>query len=228
MNTGGNRVGVASVAAATYAHTPPPKAQGAASSLPVGREGARMLFLGKEGPGHCRGSSWAFPYPPLASTYTLAWIWKVCLMGLRGKEGGMEKGRGRGAGRLSKHGNGDVAERRDVHPRKTVPLVCHPGTYLPHAANLTLFRSPNSFLPILRWETEAQKYKVACVSYGSRDQSLGYWCMSVISVQEQLREAGGLPPVGGQFGAYSGFQTSLNCRTRLCVKNKEMKKISRV
>lgn len=129
---------------------------------------------------------------------------------------------------MSQHGNGDVAERRDVHPRKTVLLVHHPGTYLPHAANLTLLRSPYSFLPILRRETEAQRYKVACISYSFRDQSLEYWCMPVISVQEQLREAGGLLPVGGQFGAYSEFQTSLNYRTRLCVKNKAMRKISRV
>lgn len=113
-------------------------------------------------------------------------------------------------------------QRRDVHPRKTVLLVHHPGTYLPQAANLTLLRSPYSFLPILRRETEAQKYN------SFRDQSLGYWCMPVISVQEQLRETGGLPPVGGQLGAYSEFQASLNYRTRHCVKNKEMRKIGRV
>lgn len=149
------------------------------------------MFLGKEGPGHCRGSSWASP-PPLASTYTLAWIWKVCLMGLREREReGWRKGGERGAGRLSQHGNGDVAERRDVHPRKTVLLAHHPGTYLPHAANLTLLRSPCSFRPILGRETEAQKYKVDCVHYSFREQSLGYWCMPVISVQEQLRQEDG-------------------------------------
>lgn len=129
MNTGGNRVGA--VGAASVAdlpvHTPAPKAQGAVWSLLVGGEGARALFLGKEGPGRRKGSPWASP-SPLASTYSLAWIWKVCLMGLREREreGGMEKGRERGTGRLSQHGNGDrdgdVAERLDVHPRKTVLL----------------------------------------------------------------------------------------------------------
>lgn len=119
-------------------------------------------------------------------------------MGLREREGGREgwrKGGERGTGRLSQHGNGDrdgdVAERLDVHPRKTILLAHHPGTYLPHAANLTLLRSPFSFHPILGRETEAQKYKVACVSYSFREQILGYWCMPVISVQEQLRQEDG-------------------------------------
>jgi hypothetical protein len=57
-------------------------------------------------------------------------------------------------------------QRRDVHPRKTVLLAHHPGA---HAANLTLLRSPYSILPILRQETEAQKYKVACVSYSFKE-----------------------------------------------------------
>lgn len=66
---------------------------------------------------------------------------------------------------MSQHGNGDrdgdVAERLDVRPRKAVLLAHHPGTYLPHAANFALLRSPCSFHPILGRETEAQKYKVA-------------------------------------------------------------------
>lgn len=89
--------------------------------------------------------------------------------GVEREGGGREEGREKGAGRLSQHGNGDVAERRYVHPRKTILLAPHPATHLPHAANLTLLRSPYRFLPILRQETEAQKYKVACVSYSFRE-----------------------------------------------------------
>lgn len=99
------------------------------------RERGRDIVLAEEGLGHCRGSSWASP-PSLVSTYTLAWIWKVCLMGLRRKGGrGRRKGGEREAGRLSQCGNGDVAQRRDVPPRKTFPVTHLPGTYLLHAAN---------------------------------------------------------------------------------------------
>lgn len=91
MNTGGNRVGVASVAVAANQPPPPNKGSGAAWSLLVGGEGQGHCSWGRKGQVTV-GAAAGLLLPPLASTYTLAWIWKVCLMGLRerGREGGRE------------------------------------------------------------------------------------------------------------------------------------------
>lgn len=148
MQAGGSRTGVTSVAVSCLFIPPLSPQHGpqeAACSLLMGGEGAGILFWGKERPGHCRGSSWASP-PSLVSTYTLAWIWKVCLMGLRGR-GEWRKGGEREAGTLSQCGNGDVAERRDVHPRKTVLVTSRPGTYSLHTANVTVLRGSYGFSP---------------------------------------------------------------------------------
>lgn len=45
--------------------------------------------------------------------------------------------------------------------------ITQAGTYLLPAANLSLLRSSYGFLPICRWETEAQRYKMACLSHYS-------------------------------------------------------------
>jgi hypothetical protein len=102
MNTGGNRVGVASVAIA--ANQPPPPKQRLRGSLVLagGRGRARTLFLGKEGPGHCRGSSWASPPPTSIYIHPGLDLESVShgveREGEGGRKGGMEKGREKGQG----------------------------------------------------------------------------------------------------------------------------------